>query len=295
MKLDLPKSEQILMQRYIKENYVNQGMKEQTITETKRGILQFYEFLSKNSPKTQEISKISYHQYQQFEKYLKEDLKLTKKAYTNYSTQIRRYLRFNIPEFAKWHSEAQQIQKQPAIQNDRKLIEKYINEKFVLPGKSKNSISKANSALKNYCEFLKRQQPDLNSIENAKNSQLNEFKAHLTENNHYSPDTIRKQKRIVQNFLQFNNLLEFQHKITNVKQYITQQIQKHTDLSSIMTEILKQTPDAQKQTKIITCKRYIHNTFKKFPEIANDIYDFDISPKTRIKIDTIGNVSFYIH
>ena len=163
-----------------------------------------------------------------------------------------------------------------------------------MPGKSKNSISKANSALKNYCEFIKKQQPDLKNIENAKNSQINEFKTYLMKDKNYSSETIRKQKQVVQNFLQFNNLLEFQDKITNIKLYITQQIKKHTDLSSMMTNILKQTPDAQKQTKITTCKRYIHNTFKKFPEIAENIYEFENSPNTIIKIDTTGKVSIYI-
>ncbi len=293
--IDLPKSEQILFQRYIQEKYVKTGMKKSTIAEAKRGILQFYDFLAKNFPKTQEISKISYKQYQQFDTSLKEDLKLSKKAYTNYSNQIRRYLKFNNPEFAKWHSESQLKQKQPFLQNDRKLIEKFINEKFVLPSKSKNSISKANSALKNYAEFIKKQHPDLNSIENAKNSQLNEFKTYLLKNKKYSSETTRKQKRIVQNFLQFNKLLEFQDKITNVKQYITQQIQKQSDLSSIMDKILKQTPAAQKQTKITTCRRYIRNALQKYPEIAKDIYNFENSPNTRIKINTEGEVSIYKH
>ncbi|QEE14998.1 hypothetical protein DSAG12_00821 [Promethearchaeum syntrophicum] len=244
----------------------------------------------KNSPKTQEISKISYKQYQQYEKYLKKNLK-SKKVYTNYSNQIRRYLRFHNPDFSKWYSDSHQ---QPILQNDHILIEKFIDNEFVRQSKSKELISKANLALKNYYKFLKIQNPDLNSIENAKNSQLNEFKTYLTENRKYSSDTIRKQKRIVQNFLQFNKLLEFQNKISNVKQYITKQIQKHADLSSMMTEILTQTPDAHKQSRITTCRRFIHDTFKKFPKIAEEFYDFDISPKTQIKIDTNGKVAFYI-
>jgi hypothetical protein len=189
-----------LIDKYMHVKYLAPKRSPKSTADTRQKIHQFYHFLKTRYPALYSIQSLSSSHYEGYLAYLTKEKKLTGKSLGNFRSQIHRYLTFSLPEFAQKHPTST-AHLSPIPSRDQPFIDTFLQENYITPGKSQNTLTKARRAVTDYYTFLRQDFPDFSSVTTMDTNHLDDFAAHLTEKLHQSEATAKKKARMVKKYL----------------------------------------------------------------------------------------------